>query len=288
MSTDNIQGQIELNIDDKKVTAKDEKIKQKEIVDNTIKMLSIIYDKIQKSKRHDRYIVSDGEKWGVVDSIGNIIIPLKFTRITTSNDKLFRVYGEQSGVKVFIPMVGDMEYKYQSVYDYEGNQLCPMMPYTKTLSIGKYGLLLGFSTTELKVNNQETHLTYIGYDKQIIEFEDNIVQAMVSKYIPEMIFVIGTDLKMRALRVDKKLEVLDLEQAYDSIRQVTGRYKTILECQNDLNIRKNVAEMILRYMVGSPSILYLGKIKGVEYLLEEHYRPILHGDKNDKFKSVFR
>lgn len=281
----NLYGQLEI-VEAKEIKQSEKKKKQREFIESTVDRLSIIFDKVQKSKKYDRYIVSDREKWGVVDSKGNIIIPLKFTRITSSNDTFFRVYGENSGI--FIQNKGGIiECKYQALYDYEGNELMPMSPYNKVISAGNNGLLFGFTTLQMEFNDVETNITYIGYDKRILKIDSRILCGNVNEHIQNLITLIDKDNKVYGLRIDKKFDIKQLNEVYDAIEPIVLRnYKTLTECEECLQISKEEAATVILSAVDTSSKLYIGTINNRRYLLNEHYR--LKVDKKENNKYLWR
>ena len=261
------------------------RVKNQEHIDRTVSVLEIIYDKVMVSKNHDRYIVgnTDGE-WGVVDSNGNIIIPVKYTRITTSNDKVFRVYGESVGTKA--TMFGKFNVKVQSVFTYDGKQLIDFKPYAKALSIGKYGILLG---DELCTGSNDSY--YIGYNGEVFHITDKLKGAYITKYVPELIVIVDEsalnynmghrpDIGIRADR--DKIELKSLKDCYDELHELDVETMTA----NGVNYSGNeyIKGLAKQY---KKSKVYIGIINGKAILVDSDHLPVFRKtDKKYAWKSI--
>lgn len=291
-----MDGQLSLDIDNnkKKISIREEKRRQKEKIELTIQTLSMIFDKVQKSKNHDRYIVSDGTNWGVVDSTGTPIIPLKFTRITTSNDRVFRVYGEISIIPATnIWDINPTFAKYQGITDYDGNMLLALSPYNKILSIEKRGLLFGYSMPIDEILGVDTNIAYVDYDKGAFIFPEKIVKVYMAGYIPELILGLSEDKTAYGLRVDKELKLLDIKDAYDSIEKVkvdeeSVKNLTATSYVKQLTSDDEVIKSIFGHNYIDGNTYYIGKINGREILLTSNYTPILPDIKGQKYKPLYK
>lgn len=145
-----------------KLKEKQEKEAEKAQKESNINILKMIYENVRTSKHEDLYIVFDGEKHGVVDGIGTEIIPVEFTNISTSNDRVLKVYGaETSSVSGGYTSLGgwNTTNKVTSVFDYSGNMLIPPNIYTKTVNVGKRGILLGYRSSS---GRYKKHIVYSG------------------------------------------------------------------------------------------------------------------------------
>ena len=263
----------------------------------------MIYDKVQKSKSHDRYIVSDGTNWGVVDSCGVPIIPLKYTRITTSQDKFFRVYGE------VYPNYFDMMFapKYQSIFDYDGKELNTPEPFNKHIVIKGNGLLLGYARA---YQNQEGwHAAYADYASgKVITFDDDVHAINVNKFMPDIIMVIlnKTRHKHKIVKIldipniDKGLQ--DPKDVWDSVEEFNlSDEKSITHMVEKYNIQ-GVTGSKLRALATQLEQLglkgltaddtpnnYVAVLRGEAYILNEDYQPmpVWMTDGKTKWDSIY-
>lgn len=203
-----------------KETAAQKKRAEKEKIQSTIDRLSIIYDKVQKSKRADRYIVGNkDDSWGVVNSDGEIIIPFNYTRITTSNDTFFRAYGEFD-IR-FASMYSSV--KEQSIIDYNGNVLVGPMCFSKNLLVGKYGILLGQDASCYTPDDYEHpyQIWFVHYNNGIVSLGDDIKEARFNVNMPELIFLLNADNKIvNTIRADKEAKILELKDSFDAITPI--------------------------------------------------------------------
>lgn len=275
--------------------------KTKETEDNgALALLTMIHDRVQKSKHKDRYIVTSHGKWGVTDSQGKFIIPMVFSLIQTSNDRVFRVYGEPTGYMVGgSPFTGEL--KEQAVYDYDGNCIIPMGIYDKVISLGKFGLIFGQS----KPNNEfKDSIKVLKYTGEILNLANQDICLSTSAYVPNMIIVRKIDkrgqidkLNTEAIMLDTdKIEIIPYEESFKSIvyPNITGKTLDSGEISSDIELSPKILERIKSHL---DSICYgdsknteyaIGKTNSGDVLLHKDGTLMINAkDKKSKLKYIF-
>lgn len=277
-----------------------------------VELLSIIYDGIQKIPKTNKFIVKskDEGKMGVVDSEGNIIIPLEYTRITSSKGKLFRLYGEISYNSRTFTYRGATT-KYQSIADLDGNILTPSIPFVTTISVGNYGILLGFDYIPLKntvnynfngrlvklENPTDTEeiggLIYVGYDKSVIEFDESIESATYSPLVPDLLVLNKVERRVNdtaesdinrieridtfyGIRLDKGNEMHDIVDCYDKLERIKEKRETVDEYEKEYGIDTKLAKLIKEQVDLLGTELYIANIGDSKILIDRHYTPIVN------------
>ena len=197
---------------------KEAKIKEQQDTESKINILKMMYDTVKKSKQSDVYIVTDKDKFGVVTGDGETIIPLEFTNIHTSNDRVFKVYGDETTCYNFT----GISIKVWAIADYQGNLVVKPGIYSKTVNVGKRGILIGQSS-HLDRNNEHKVFTRSGFCSKpewagnggILTIEDIIYYVDYDK--PTVLKFKASEMKNEELGIDTTEFCIETFDEYDNI-----------------------------------------------------------------------
>lgn len=261
---------------------KKESVKEK----GAMELLSIIYDKVQRIKAKDRFIVASKEGWGVANGNGDIIIPSKFTLITYSSSKLFRVYGEGSGVYTL-----QYELKYQGVYDLNGNVMLPLGLYGECIKF-RNGLIFGQNNLT-QSNNQQGNciIAYVNSDIGCYRFEDDVNSIIVIKGVDDILLAFTVNNSCEVIRADKGFQRYSLDQAWDKLTKINlseindTAYEDYLK---SLGITEQLGEKILKASrVLNDKIFYIAETSESKHVLNEMLVPVIATSRRD-YKTIYR
>lgn len=144
---------------------------------NKENVLRVLFDTVQRVK-HDRFIIGKSGKYGVADESGNIVIPVKYSRITNS-EVFFRVYGEVIGV--YSSWNAVYYTKENGVFNMDGKEIVPLGNYPKTCNVPSFGLSLHSETKTILVSNKE----------KVIELDTKDFPKLAATGIPGYAFLLG-------------------------------------------------------------------------------------------------
>lgn len=155
--------------------------------------LALVFDKVQHVKGTDRFIVGNKEDlWGVVDIEGNEVIPLKYTRITTTGGSYFKAYGN----KVFTTysVMSEIDVKEQTLFDINGKVLHEHGAFSTSKLLLERGILFGQNSDSRyyvpKKTDKYTGALYLDfYTGKVYEIPSVFTEISISEVLPGIILL---------------------------------------------------------------------------------------------------
>lgn len=208
--------------------------------------LSIVFDDVRFAKRYDRYIVVNSDKqFGVVDLQGNVVIPIEYNKITTTNPAIFRVFGDYDQSR----MASFGKCRYEAAFDYDGNQLFPFTSFTKILLIGNNGFVFGneFPAKDA-VNNLSPYsnspMYLVNSEAKCLRIPEEYDWMAVNKQITSVVFL-GNKMRgsrtaelSKAIHVTNGLDIVDLKDIASEILPLQKFIDTVSESYAN-EVKKN-------------------------------------------------
>lgn len=208
------------------------------IVMDSVDKLSIVFDDVRYAKRYDRYIVVNSDKqFGVVDLQGNVVIPIEYNKITTTNPAIFRVFGDydQSRIGSFGSLC-----RYEAAFDYDGRQLFPFTSFTKIILIGGNGFIFGneFPSQDAVSNvmpNTNSPMYLVNHEAKCLRVPKEYGYAIASKYVPSIAVLVKRTANenrvdsSKVVHIAKGVDIVDLVSVVDKILPLQEFIDTVAE-----------------------------------------------------------